>query len=52
MTTLHISPPEHLSPENRIAEVAKLLAQAIVRMRSLRASAEEIPKKNKIPLAF
>ena len=52
MTTLHTSSPEHLSPEKRIAEVAKLLAKAIVRLRGLSASLSEDAKNDGNPLAF
>ena len=52
MTTLHTSSPEHLSPEKRIAEIANLLAKAIVRVRGLSASLSEDAKNHGNPLAF
>ncbi len=52
MTTLHTSSPEHLLPEKLIAEVAKLLAKAIVRVRCLSARLIEDDKNDGNLLAF
>ncbi len=49
MTNLRTRSPQHLSAQHRIAEVARLLAKAIVRLRNLNG---ENGKLDDIPLAF